>query len=253
MSDTGGTIRVELNHTDPASLPRGFRPQGQGWNNDSRILAVAKNLADEGADVTLVSKDLPLRIKASAVGLDAEEYRAELAVESGWTGMAELEVVGLDIDELYDAFKHARSARPELPLLGPAEARRYVGEVRDKVFDVLERTPLEGHRLVDGGFAFGMIVQHEQQHDETMLATHQLRSGAPVLTADPPPAAQVPVTGEGRLATRVATAMQTVADAFTVGAWAPSMGTATSDAATVSTVNSRIFSCSPNAATWRTT
>jgi iron(II)-dependent oxidoreductase len=94
-----------------------------------------------------------------------------------------------DIDELYDAFKHARSVRPDLPLLGPAEARQYVRDVRGKVLDVLERTPLEGRRLVDGAFAFGMIVQHEQQHDETMLATHQLRTGAPVLHAPPPPAA----------------------------------------------------------------
>jgi iron(II)-dependent oxidoreductase len=98
------------------------------------------------------------------------------------------EPVRADIDELYDAFKHARSARPELPLLGPAEARQYVGEVRNKVFDVLEQTAFEGRRLLDGGFAFGMIVQHEQQHDETMLATHQLRVGAPVLDAPPPPA-----------------------------------------------------------------
>ncbi|GAA2676483.1 MULTISPECIES: ergothioneine biosynthesis protein EgtB [Actinosynnema] len=97
------------------------------------------------------------------------------------------EPVRADIDELYDAFKHSRAARPELPLLGPGEARGYVREVRDKVFDVLERTPLEGARLLDGAFAFGMIVQHEQQHDETMLATHQLRTGAPVLHAPPPP------------------------------------------------------------------
>jgi PhoH-like ATPase len=98
VSDAGGTIRVELNHTDPESLPSGFRL----GDNDTRILAVARNLANEGHTVTLVSKDLPLRIKASAVGLDAEEYRAELAVESGWTGMAELEVTGADVDELYD-------------------------------------------------------------------------------------------------------------------------------------------------------
>ncbi|HEX6246263.1 MAG TPA: PhoH family protein [Nocardioidaceae bacterium] len=98
VSDAGGTIRVELNHTDPASLPSGFRL----GNNDTRILAVARNLANEGHAVTLVSKDLPLRIKASAVGLDAQEYRAELAVESGWTGMAELEVSGVEVDELYD-------------------------------------------------------------------------------------------------------------------------------------------------------
>ena len=98
VGDDGGTIRVELNHTDPTSLPSGFRL----GDNDSRILAVANNLADEGATVTLVSKDLPMRIKASAVGLDAEEYLAELAAESGWTGMAEVEVGAADLDELYD-------------------------------------------------------------------------------------------------------------------------------------------------------
>ncbi len=96
-SEAGGTVRVELNHTDPESLPSGFRL----GDNDTRILAVARNLANEGYAVTLVSKDLPLRIKASAVGLDAQEYRAELAVESGWTGMAELDVAGADVDELY--------------------------------------------------------------------------------------------------------------------------------------------------------
>ncbi|MGW6331943.1 ergothioneine biosynthesis protein EgtB [Nocardia rhamnosiphila] len=101
-----------------------------------------------------------------------------------------------DIDELYDAFKHARPNRPRLPLLGPDEARGYVGTVRDKVWDVLDGSPLEGNRLVAGGFAFGMIAQHEQQHDETMLATHQLRTGAPALTAPAPPTARTVVRGE---------------------------------------------------------
>jgi PhoH-like ATPase len=98
IGEDGGTMRVELNHTDPASLPSGFRL----GDNDTRILAVAQNLANEGHHVTLVSKDLPLRIKASAVGLDAEEYRAELAPESGWTGMVELDVLAGDLDLLYD-------------------------------------------------------------------------------------------------------------------------------------------------------
>jgi len=98
VGDAGGTIRVELNHTDPASLPSGFRL----GDNDSRILAVALNLSRDGHDVTLVSKDLPMRIKASAVGLDAQEYLAELAVESGWTGIAEVEVGSPDLDVLYD-------------------------------------------------------------------------------------------------------------------------------------------------------
>ncbi|GIE82876.1 hercynine oxygenase [Actinoplanes philippinensis] len=102
-----------------------------------------------------------------------------------------------DIDELYDAFKHSRRDRPALPLLSPAEARAYTAQVRDKVFDVLDRTRFGPEsRLLDGGFAFGMIVQHEQQHDETMLATHQLRSGAPVLSAPAPPPAAAPVSGE---------------------------------------------------------
>ncbi|MGH3875720.1 MAG: ergothioneine biosynthesis protein EgtB [Actinophytocola sp.] len=101
--------------------------------------------------------------------------------------VGEREPVRSDIDELYDAFQHPRADRPALPLLNPAEARAYVGQVRDKVFDILERSPLEGRRLVHDGFAFGMIVQHEQQHDETMLATHQLRRGAPVLHAPQPP------------------------------------------------------------------
>ena len=98
------------------------------------------------------------------------------------------EPVRQDIDELYDAFMHARADRPSLPLLGPVETRAYVGEVRDKVLDVLDHVPVRRRsRLVDNAFAFGMIVQHEQQHDETMLATHQLRTGVPVLDAPAPP------------------------------------------------------------------
>ncbi|MBW1602807.1 PhoH family protein [Streptomyces sp. JJ66] len=96
--ELGGTLRVELNHSDPGILPAGFRL----GDNDSRILAVARNLQAEGYDVTVVSKDLPLRIKASSVGLLAEEYRAELAItDSGWTGMSELTLPGDAIDELF--------------------------------------------------------------------------------------------------------------------------------------------------------
>jgi iron(II)-dependent oxidoreductase len=98
-----------------------------------------------------------------------------------------LEPLRPDIDNLYDAFQHPRANRPSLPLLGPAEARAYVGQVRTKAFDVLEKAPLEGRKLTEAAFAFGMITQHEQQHDETMLATHQLRKGDPVLHAPAPP------------------------------------------------------------------
>jgi gamma-glutamyl hercynylcysteine S-oxide synthase len=106
------------------------------------------------------------------------------------------EPVRRDIDELYDAFQHPRSNRPQLPLLSPVEARAYVREVRDKVFDVLDRVRLEGAPLLDNAFAFGMISQHEQQHDETMLATHQLRTGPPVLSGAPTPPGSRPAVRE---------------------------------------------------------
>lgn len=98
VGESGGTVRVELNHTDVESLPSGLRL----GDNDTRILAVARNLANDGADVVLVSKDLPMRVKASSVGLAAEEYRAELAIESGYTGTHEMEVAGSDLDRLFE-------------------------------------------------------------------------------------------------------------------------------------------------------
>ena len=97
LGDQGGVLRVELNHTNSEILPAGFRL----GDNDTRILSVAKNLSAEGCDVVLVSKDLPLRVKASAVGLEAQEYRAEIVPSSGWTGMAEATVSASEIDSLY--------------------------------------------------------------------------------------------------------------------------------------------------------
>ncbi|MDN5796961.1 MAG: PhoH family protein [Intrasporangium sp.] len=111
VGEVGGTVRVELNHTDPTALPAGFRL----GDNDTRILSVAKNLANEGAAVTIVSKDLPMRVKASACGLEAEEYRAEQGVDSGWTGMAELEVTIEQLDGLYETGRLEHPAAAELP------------------------------------------------------------------------------------------------------------------------------------------
>jgi PhoH-like ATPase len=111
VGEAGGTLRVELNHSDTSVLPNGF----QLGDNDTRILAVARNLAADGRDVVLVSKDLPMRVKASAVGLAAEEYRAELVVESGWTGMTELDVAGSDVDRLYEEDRIDLEAARELP------------------------------------------------------------------------------------------------------------------------------------------
>ncbi|MBA0051328.1 PhoH family protein [Streptomyces sp. AJS327] len=155
IGELGGTLRVELNHSDPALLPAGFRL----GDNDSRILAVARNLQAEGFDVTVVSKDLPLRIKASSVGLLAEEYRAELAVtESGWTGMAELTLPGEEIDELFAAESVFVPEAAELPvhtgLVLGSEKGRALGRV----------TPDRRVRLVRGDReAFGIKGRSAEQ------------------------------------------------------------------------------------------
>ena len=112
LNEQGGTLKVELNHSDTSTLPAGFLRDG---TNDSRILAIAKNLMGEGNNVVLVTKDLPLRVKASSVGVQSEEYRAELANTSGWTGMMELDVPGSVIDSLYESSKIDHEVTKENP------------------------------------------------------------------------------------------------------------------------------------------
>ncbi len=107
----GGTVHVELNHSDSSVLPAGFRNDA----NDSRILAVALNLVAEGLDVVLVTKDMPLRVKAASVGLAADEYRAHNAVDAGWTGMTELDVSSDDLDRLYGEDEIDLPADSDLP------------------------------------------------------------------------------------------------------------------------------------------
>lgn len=111
VNDLGGTLRVELNHTDEGILPSGFRL----GDNDTRILAVAANLRAEGLAVTVVSKDLPMRVKASALGIEAEEYRAELAVDSGWNGMREIQLTD---EEMAALWEHERIAAPAADFAG---------------------------------------------------------------------------------------------------------------------------------------
>ena len=111
LGDSGGELHVELNHTEADILPAGFRL----GDNDTRILAVARNLSQEGKNVVLVSKDLPLRVKASAVGLEAQEYRAEIVPSSGWTGMTEINVSANDIDDLYDEETITNELARDLP------------------------------------------------------------------------------------------------------------------------------------------
>ena len=97
VNDAGGTVRVELNHTSRDVLPDGFRDD----TNDNRILSVAANLAEEGASVVLVSKDLPLRLKAGVVGLEASEFRDTDIADDGWTGFTDVMVDSATVDDLY--------------------------------------------------------------------------------------------------------------------------------------------------------
>ena len=111
VNDEGGTARVELNHADQAALPIGFRTE----TNDARILSVALGLAAEGRRVILVTKDIPLRVKAAAVGIVADEYRHGQASDPTWTGMAETDVTEEQVRRLYagEAVEHTDAA--ELP------------------------------------------------------------------------------------------------------------------------------------------
>ena len=113
ITPEGGTLSVELNHTDQSTLPHGFLRDG---TNDTRILAIAKNLMSDGKNVVLVSKDLPLRVKASSVGVEAQEYLAELVPNSGWTGIEELTVGSSVIDDLYSSDRADHEAAHTLPI-----------------------------------------------------------------------------------------------------------------------------------------
>ncbi|MFJ5674194.1 PhoH family protein [Streptomyces sp. NPDC093097] len=160
IGELGGTLRVELNHSDPGLLPAAFlHGPSRFGDNDSRILAVARNLQAEGFDVTVVSKDLPMRIKASSVGLAAEEYRAELAItDSGWTGMAELTVPAEQVDDLFAAETVPIAGAEELPvhtgLVLQSERGRALGRV----------TPEGAVRVVRGDReAFGIHGRSAEQ------------------------------------------------------------------------------------------
>jgi PhoH-like ATPase len=111
IGDQGGTLHVELNHSDPSVLPAGFRND----SNDSRIMVVALNLRGEGRDVCLVTKDVPLRVKAAAVGLATEEYRGLGVVDAGWTGMSEISLEDTEIQALYERGSLYLPAAAEFP------------------------------------------------------------------------------------------------------------------------------------------
>ena len=112
-NDSGGSLRVEINHQDTAGLPMALRGDEQ---NDHRILAVARNLVHEGRDVVVVTKDLPMRLKASIAGLAAEEYRNEMASDTAWSGVVQFEVAGEVVDELFAEHSADLAESGDLPV-----------------------------------------------------------------------------------------------------------------------------------------
>ncbi|QGU02453.1 PhoH-like protein [Corynebacterium kalinowskii] len=97
VNTDGGTVQIELNHSDMTILPVAF----QDSLSDHRILACALNFQKEGRECVLVTKDIPLRVKAGSVGLPADEYHAQDVVLTGYTGMEQVDIDSTTIDELY--------------------------------------------------------------------------------------------------------------------------------------------------------
>jgi PhoH-like ATPase len=142
----GGSLRVELNHSNQAVLPSGL----QLGDNDSRILAVAMNLANDGLNVTVVSKDLPMRVKASSIGMSAEEYRAELAVDSGWTGMEDVTLSSDEMAILYEEEGLRSSLVKDTPINTGLVIHSDRGSALGRVLDKGEITLVRGDRDLFG-------------------------------------------------------------------------------------------------------
>ncbi len=108
VDDVGGTVRIETNHVDTSALPDAMR---RNPSHDTRILAVANAFKTEGLDVTVITKDLPMRIKAHGVlGITAIDYTPEGAVDSGYTGIDRVQVPRDLIDQLHkDKVTRARA------------------------------------------------------------------------------------------------------------------------------------------------
>jgi gamma-glutamyl hercynylcysteine S-oxide synthase len=135
----------------------------------------------------------PLVWDLAHIGQQEEHF---LLQRLAWRAAPREPVFHPDVAALYDAFTHHRASRIRLPLLDAATSRGHLTRIRERVLellagaDPLARDP--GPR--GGGFVAALVAQHELQHVETMLATHQLRTGVPLLAGQPLPAGR-PVRG----------------------------------------------------------
>ncbi|MFM9369901.1 ergothioneine biosynthesis protein EgtB [Streptomyces sp. Da 82-17] len=177
-----------MNHTEPLWDEEALRTAARAALTTARERTRLLTTCVDEAELTAQHSPLmsPLVWDLAHIGNQEEQWLLR--------AVAGREPMRPEIDSVYDAFEHPRAERPSLPLLPPDEAHRYAAEVRGRALDVLDTSVLRGSGLVDAAFAFGMIAQHEQQHDETMLITHQLRKGPAALTAPEPPPVTSPLT-----------------------------------------------------------
>ncbi|MFC4496014.1 ergothioneine biosynthesis protein EgtB [Streptomyces ovatisporus] len=190
MSEHAAAPATARSHAGTTSPDPGGAPNGDGRERAYEALERARrrtlaltDCLDEGELTAQHSKLMsPLAWDLAHVGNQEDIWLVRAA--GGGPG------VRPDLDSVYDAFLTPRADRPGLPMLSPDEARAYIAEVRERARESLAAAPADGGSdpLLENGFVFGMVAQHEQQHDETMLATHQLRRGPAVLDAPDPPA-----------------------------------------------------------------
>jgi PhoH-like ATPase len=96
QNSSNGSIKVEINNIFDSELPNAFKDP----TNDNKILAVASNLA-KTEPVTLLTKDLPLRLKASVAGLCADDYLPDEIIDN-WSGLLEINVTERELNDLYE-------------------------------------------------------------------------------------------------------------------------------------------------------
>jgi PhoH-like ATPase len=100
VNDDGGLLRVEVSQGDRSLLPETIR---DSYSHDTAILTVAATLSSQGKKVVLVSKDLPMRLLAStAADIVAEDYKANVLPDSGYTGLVQIQVEREVLDSLYE-------------------------------------------------------------------------------------------------------------------------------------------------------
>lgn len=98
--ESGGTLKVVLFTTEAYNM---LPPELQTDKADNRILAVALQMKAEcECPVVFVTKDTNLRIKADAVGLDAQDYESDkVSIEDLYSGTAEIEIDKNEVDRFY--------------------------------------------------------------------------------------------------------------------------------------------------------